>query len=330
MFLAPLFHHTKIALGAFILLGNATLASGADQLPEFLSEHMWLVEGLRTVASKEVEFAPLTTCYDLNEKFSGQTTTSIQKEREWENYRGKYIPLAGILEEVQGIPLSNDYLAHFKCSNSNSLFVDFTMRIPHELEEYAYSLTPGKKYDVYVKLVNYSEMLGVAATIDIINIDIGNGESCPAKFSDLNRNDGNYQYACENPLVEFDRRLTSYGHPYFGSATEQGETKFGVLYPSLGKEDFLLISKDRSLHYGGHGDDCYIPGNTFGNLAGEEHEEIVIKALTELGGKIALEEVQGLTDMAEVNSAISELDAETYSCEIKQILRTTFMLKDIG
>jgi hypothetical protein len=188
--------------GSFAFTGIALLLSSvthsSEQLPENFSEYEWLVNGAREVINKGVEFAPVTSCFDLNRNFAGQTTSSIQKERAWEGYEGKVIPLTGIVEEVKSIPFSGDYLAFFKCTNSESFIVDFQVTIPGEMEDYAFELTPGDRRKVYVRLDDYSEMMGVSTSIDAFEIEMGNGESCFGYLNNIDRSTGNYRYDCYN------------------------------------------------------------------------------------------------------------------------------------
>ncbi|MFJ5537286.1 hypothetical protein [Vreelandella titanicae] len=175
---------------------------------------------------------------------------------------------------------------------------------------------------MYIEIITYSEMLGDSKAIDIINIDLGNGDTCPARFLHLNRNYGNYQHAFENSLVKFDRSLTSGGEACFQSCTKHGGTDFRVVYPSSATEHFLLITKIRKYHYVGRCDDCYLPYNTFKDVAEEDLQQIMRKAFSEIGLEInvKVEDFLGKSNLAEVNAFINELDVEEYSCEIKKML----------
>lgn len=313
-------------LGALVLLVNATGASGNDPLPDPFSGDGWLVEGMREVASQDVEFAPMTTCYDLNEKFAGNSTTSIQKKREWGNYKGKYIPLTGTLEEVKEVPLSDDYLAYFKCTNSDSLIVDFTMKIPGELEDYAFSLSPGDKHEVFVKLTRYGEITGVMTEIDVINIDMGNGDSCPAQFTYLSREDGIYQYTCGEVDVGFHRYLNKKGHAFFSGWSKQEEDQVGILMPTAGKKDYILSREGGDLlYYGGHGDACYLRKDFMESTPGIE--DVIKGAYAEI--ELGLEEKDLLPapeNIPTINAAISALDADKYSCKVRQALRIALII----
>lgn len=320
---------TKMALAALVLLAGSQIAYSDDQLPLEFSEHAWLVNGIRSVASKEVELAPVTTCYDLNEKFAGDSSTSIQKKKEWRNYEDKYIPLTGILEEVKEIPLSQDYLAYFKCTNSASLFVDFTMRVPGELEDYAFSLSPGERHNVVVRLDRYGETMGVSTELDVINIDLGHDATCSAKLSSLSREDKSYRYSCEDPSVHFDRFFNKNGSPYFEGRLTREDGNIGIILPIPGKKDYALVNMGNGyLYYGGYGDSCYFSEKEINSDIGKDaYRELLKEAASEINSKMEERGIdQGPKDHLAINQIISEMNVEKYSCEIKQALRYIFVI----
>ncbi|SDO37074.1 hypothetical protein [Vreelandella arcis] len=308
--------------GITLLFSSVTHSS--EQLPENFSEYEWLVDGAREVINKEVEFAPVTSCFDLNRNFAGQTTSSIQKERAWEDYEGKVIPLTGIVEEVRSIPMSDDYLAFFKCTNSESFIVDFQVTIPGEMEDYAFDLTPGDRKEVFVRLDDYGEMMGVSTSIDSFNIDKGNGENCFAYLNHIDRATGNYGYECYNAeqMSGFTVLNSENGASQIYGTIRLGEENSASIIAQHESQDFYtMILDDRlkpSIYFSANEEQCQLQ-----NITSEEKQEWIRENIKGMKDRlISVEDEENINEWyIKKQELISSLNNEDYTCEQKQALR---------
>ena len=265
----------KRTLVASALISGAMLCSPAiasDQLPDPFKQYQWLLDGARKVKEMDREFAPVTSCYDLNEKFVGESSTSIQKKREWEKYKGKIMPLTGIVEEVKEIPLVSGYVAFFKCTNSKSLIVDFTMQIPKEMEEYAFELTPGDKRKVHVRLTDYGEIMGVDTEMDTFKTALNNGENCHAYLDWMDRKTGAYEYKCYNLDV---RTGIGRGHAkneiaHYIGGIETDKEKLGFSINEENTDIYILYATNKKTEQ----ETIYLSGNESCTLTKKEIMEM--------------------------------------------------------
>lgn len=318
---------STIALASISLFSSNTAISN-EELPEPFSEYGWLLEGAREVIRKNTDFAPVTTCFDLNRMFTGETTSSIQKERAWLDYEGKLIPLTGTVEEVKRIPITNDYVAFFKCTNSESFMVDFTVEIPKEMEEYAFDLTPGERRDMHVRLTDYGEMMGVSTKLDSFELERESGEACFAYLHSMNRSTGGYDYACYGT----ERQVT-----FESSPSDDGSTIVsGMIKQDDGSIMFTTIPENTDIYYAFERKDNEVvlrhSGNEGSCVISSEVEKRKSKWYKENLNAME-EEVGNVEELENINhwyvnlqQSIGKLDKEEYSCEDKQLLRTAILI----
>ncbi|MGQ7249301.1 hypothetical protein ACUN9Y_18465 [Halomonas sp. V046] len=314
--------YSSIAITSLSLLLSSTAYSD-DQLPEDFSKYEWLLDGAREVIRRETDFAPVTSCIDLNRKFAGEATSSIQKERAWEDYEGKLIPLTGIVEEVKRIPLTHDYLAFFKCPNSESFMVDFTVEIPQEMEEYAFELTPGEREDIYVRLTDYGDMMGVSTEIDAFELETSNGESCFSYLSTMSRSPDEYKYSCyEN---EENTRFENYTKEAKTSQILSSlKTDDEIVIFSTSPEDvdtylaFIKNGEESKFYSSDSENKCVITASYL-----KENREWATNILKEIKPDLFAEDNQGnINDWhIALDQHITSSNNQSYTCEQIQVLR---------
>ncbi|PRY72057.1 hypothetical protein [Halomonas ventosae] len=320
----------SIALASIsLILSNP--ASSNEALPESFSEYSWLLDGAREVISRETEFAPTTTCFNLNREFTGENTSSIQKERAWKEYNGKLIPLTGVVEEVKKIPLTDDYLAYFKCTNSESFLVDFTVRIPNEMKEYAFELTPGDRENVYVRLTDYGEMVGVSTELDTFSLERGNWKTCFAYLKTMSRSPNKYEYSCfgDEEKTGFGSLIKGAGvSQTLGALVENDRTITFTVFPENPRIYVAQIKnnsgKDNYYSYSGNEDACAISTNYVEEYLGSKENQTWLKEnYNEI--KTVILETEGLENLNDWYIKnyviINNLSDEKYECEQKQLLR---------
>jgi len=190
----------RLALVFFAVSFFASMSVHAsEKLPDYFKKYQWLEDGVSFMQAKNLELAPTTSCKKLNAMFAEDELTALQKKREWKAYDDRLIPLTGVVQEVDSIPLTDDFLAIFKCVGSHSFVSDFTVRIPAHKEEAAYRMSVGQKFKVYVRLKGYSSRSGIETEMDYGVLPVGDDRCLPTLLK-IKRSNGEIMYMCEDPL----------------------------------------------------------------------------------------------------------------------------------
>jgi len=227
---------------------NAHSQATGNELPATFDDVAWLEEGARKLSEKSLDLAPVTSCRKLSTMFARDGLTDLQKKREWKKYNNKLIPLTGVVVDVDEIPLSDDYLAIFKCVNSDSLFHDFSLRIPGHKEEYAYSLNNGDKHTVALRLRDYGKVSGIDGDMDYFTIDKrgADSEKCKPTLSEVSRKYSQVIYKCNDQGAMFRRIL--FGTPdnsfgYYEGLIRSDSHEVGALLIDRIREETLFTRK---------------------------------------------------------------------------------------
>lgn len=189
----------KAIIVIFLCLVVPQIANGESRkgLPIPFNNFSWLDESVSDFMAKDFDLAPPTTCRKMNSMFAGSDLTDLQKKREWKKYKGKMMPLTGKVFEVDNIPLSYDYIAAFKCLNSDSLASDFTVRIPSHKSDYAYSLNNSEQHTIGLLLYDYSGLSGIKTKLDSMNIPENKYIDCKPTLSSVKRNPTEVKFSCD-------------------------------------------------------------------------------------------------------------------------------------
>lgn len=233
----------------FMVLSLASMNVHASEgVADYFKKYQWIEDGVALLKERSLELAPVTSCKKLNAMFAEDDLTAIQKKREWEAYDNKLIPLTGIVQEVADIPLTDDFLAIFKCVGSKSFVSDFTVRIPAHKSDLAYKMNVGQKRTIDVRLKDYSARSGIETEMDYGSLSRG-GDQCMPTLRLIKRSNGEIMYACEGNdymvrKIDMDMGDGTLEPFYIVDLRETGDSdKNLVLYtsfPVFGGEAFYL------------------------------------------------------------------------------------------
>lgn len=315
-----------IVLVSAMFIFGSTNGYASSVTPEFFEKYQWL-ENLESYFEKiNLSLAPVTSCKALNSMFAEDELTGLQKKREWKKYNNKLIPLTAIVVEVDEIPLSDDYLAIFKCAGSRSFVSDFTVRIPAHKEEFAFSLSVGEKRTIAVRLKGYGR-LGIETAMDFTPFP-GASEQCLPTLDDIRRSNGQVLYYCEDTSellvrkIDYDMGDGETEPAYIADLKhESGDVTLFLSLPFANGESLYMEN------FGDKGGVAYL--NTLGDCVIRSNEEEsgtkrYISQLSdadksEIKGVLTEKKLSGretVNNYLEIKAIINSSD-EQYSCETR-------------
>lgn len=312
----------------FTVLSLASInVHASEDVADYFKKYRWIEDGVGLLKERNLELAPVTSCRKLNAMFAEDDLTAIQKKREWEAYDDKLIPLTGIVQEVAEIPLTDDFLAIFKCVGSNSYVSDFTVRIPAHKSDLAFKMNVGQKRTVDVRLKGYSSRSGIETEMDYGSLARGSNRCMPT-LGLIKRSNGEIMYGCEDNeymvrKIDIDMGDGTLEPLYVVDLRETGDSdKNLVLYtsfPFVGGEAFyvhLNSQRDAIIHTPSAGS-CVADGSKdlesiYSILSDDDKKRIAsLKGMKELTNReVAMKYLQFKEDFVASNS--------DYPCEVRQ------------
>jgi hypothetical protein len=317
----------------FLFFAMLSLASinvhASEGVADYFKKYRWIEDGVGFLKERNLELAPVTSCKKLNAMFAEDDLTAIQKKREWEAYDDKLIPLTGIVQEVAEIPLTDDFLAIFKCVGSKSYVSDFTVRIPAHKSDLAYKMNVGQKRSVDVRLKDYNSRSGIETEMDYGSLGRGS-DRCMPTLASIKRSNGGIVYACEGndyivQKIDIDMGDGTLEPFYMIHLRETGDSgKNLVLYASfsvLGGETFYLhmnSQRESIVHIPSAGS-CVFDGSSdpkalYALLSEDDKKKVaIVEGMKELTSREAIMKyLQFKKDFA-----VSDSD---YTCDVRQMV----------
>ncbi|MDK9558053.1 hypothetical protein QQF73_10505 [Marinobacter sp. M216] len=312
-----------------ILSLASTNVHATEAVADYFQKYRWIENGVDFLKSRSLELAPVTSCKKLNAMFAEDDLTAIQKKREWEAYDDKLIPLTGVVQEVAEIPLSDDFLAIFKCSGSKSFVSDFTVRIPAHKSDLAYEMNVGEKRRVYVRLKDYSSRSGIETEMDYGSF-AGGLDGCKPTLARIARSNGEIVYGCNDNdylvrKIDVDMGEGTLERFYLVDLRETGDTdKNLVIYASgpvlKGESLYLHVNSQKEVigHVSSAGS-CVFENekdleSPLSVLSDKDKERVAsIRRMKNPTGREAINNyLQFKKDLTASNS--------DYSCEVRQLM----------
>lgn len=306
---------------------SANAQATENKLPPPFEGMAWLEDGARKLAAQDLELAPVTSCQKLNAMFARDDLTDLQKKREWKKYNNKLIPLTGVVVDVDDIPLSHDYLATFKCVNSESFAYDFSVRIPAHMEEYAYSLNNGERHTVAVRLRDYGGLSGIETDMDYFSVDARSEQfgGCKPTLSRISRKYSHIEYRCNDNDFTLQRFIFGDSESHFKHFEAVLSDEFVVIIIDKipGEAIYAYINEESNLlkHYFSSGGLCSI---VFDKEIVEETGEKILKPI---GEKYITEKRSAKANIEAYKKALANnfsLDRTVTSCREDQAIRASF------
>jgi hypothetical protein len=319
----------RLFLFSATLIITSANAQGSSTTPEYFAQYEWMAKSVGALKEMNLEVAPEKRCRELSSIFSGDKFTDLQKKREWGKYENKLISLIGVVQGVEEIPLSEDYIATFKCINSTSDVYDFTVRIPSHEENFAYSLNMGDTVNTAVRIKGYSENRthGIDTVMDYIGKTEVNGHCAPT-LKKMDWSNGPIMYVCMKSKFLVQRLNFEISEkksvPIYSAHLEDAESIIVFMsFPFDNNEELYVITKkvdderSQKINFKSVGNCVHErQGNeiSYANLK-KSHIQMLenLKSL-ELSGGDALEKFLEM-------KALIESSDEYYSCETQQSLK---------